>query len=194
MAFYRAVLREATGETVPIHLVAVEKNEPFSTGVWELSGDDAGASVVMAEGDRRGALRQRQGTGGRTWHRLLLIGEKNRQIEHKAVGWPFHISVFPKAVVSGYGNEWQICLEIIKDGVSQILFLSQISDTLQKRMLFPYCQRQWLFEYAKACILTYEEPRLNCVFSVAHSNCLCNLYSEGSLFVHLYVNFQFFYP
>lgn len=65
----------------------------------------------MAEGDRRGALRQRQGTGGRTWHRLLLIGEKNRQIEHKAVGWPFHISVFPKAVVSGYGNEWQICLE-----------------------------------------------------------------------------------
>ncbi len=26
-------------------------------------------------------------------------------------------------------------------------------------MLFPYCQRQWLFEYAKACILTYEEPR-----------------------------------
>ena len=33
MAFYRAVLREATGETVPVHLVAVEKNEPFSTGV-----------------------------------------------------------------------------------------------------------------------------------------------------------------
>ena len=39
MAFYRAVLREATGETVPVHLVAVEKNEPFSTGVWELTGD-----------------------------------------------------------------------------------------------------------------------------------------------------------
>ena len=39
MAFYRAVLREATGETVPVHLVAVEKNEPFSTGVWELSDD-----------------------------------------------------------------------------------------------------------------------------------------------------------
>ena len=39
MAFYRAVLREATGENVPVHLVAVEKNEPFSTGVWELPGD-----------------------------------------------------------------------------------------------------------------------------------------------------------
>ena len=39
MAFYRAVLREATGETVPVHLVAVEKNEPLSTGVWELSED-----------------------------------------------------------------------------------------------------------------------------------------------------------
>ena len=39
MAFYRAVLREATGETVAVHLIAVEKNEPFSTGVWELPGD-----------------------------------------------------------------------------------------------------------------------------------------------------------
>ena len=39
MAFYRAVLREATGETVAVHLIVVEKNEPFSTGVWELSDD-----------------------------------------------------------------------------------------------------------------------------------------------------------
>ena len=39
MAFYRAVLREATGETVPVHLIAVEKNEPFSTGVWEIAGE-----------------------------------------------------------------------------------------------------------------------------------------------------------
>ena len=39
MAFYRAVLREATGESVAVHLIAVEKNEPFSTGVWELPGD-----------------------------------------------------------------------------------------------------------------------------------------------------------
>ena len=39
MAFYRAVLREATGETVPVRLIAVEKNEPFSTGVWEIAGE-----------------------------------------------------------------------------------------------------------------------------------------------------------
>ena len=37
MAFYRAVYREATGETLPIHIVAVEKREPFSTGVWEIA-------------------------------------------------------------------------------------------------------------------------------------------------------------
>ena len=39
MAFYRAVLREAIGKNVRVHLIAVEKNEPFSTGVWELSDD-----------------------------------------------------------------------------------------------------------------------------------------------------------
>ncbi|MGN0880091.1 MAG: PD-(D/E)XK nuclease-like domain-containing protein [Oligosphaeraceae bacterium] len=39
MAFYRAVLREATGESVHVHLIAVEKNEPFSTGVWSLTED-----------------------------------------------------------------------------------------------------------------------------------------------------------
>ena len=39
MAFDRAVLREATGETVPVQLIAVEKTEPFSTGVWEIAGE-----------------------------------------------------------------------------------------------------------------------------------------------------------
>ena len=39
MAFYRAVLREATGENVSVRLIAVEKNEPFSTGVWEIAGE-----------------------------------------------------------------------------------------------------------------------------------------------------------
>lgn len=32
MAFYHAVLQEATGESVAVRLIAVEKNEPFSTG------------------------------------------------------------------------------------------------------------------------------------------------------------------
>ena len=39
LAFYRAVIREETGVTVPVHIVAVEKNEPFSTGVWKLTGE-----------------------------------------------------------------------------------------------------------------------------------------------------------
>ncbi|MDR0931788.1 MAG: PD-(D/E)XK nuclease-like domain-containing protein [Victivallales bacterium] len=39
MAFYRAVIREATGIAVPVHIVAVEKNEPFSTGVWKLTDE-----------------------------------------------------------------------------------------------------------------------------------------------------------
>jgi len=37
MGFYRAVIREATGVTVPVHIIAVEKSEPFSTGVWKLT-------------------------------------------------------------------------------------------------------------------------------------------------------------
>ncbi len=37
MAFYRAVIREATGLTVPVKIIAVEKNEPFATGVWSIS-------------------------------------------------------------------------------------------------------------------------------------------------------------
>lgn len=39
LAFYRAVVREAAGDIVPVHIVAVEKNEPFSAGVWKLTAD-----------------------------------------------------------------------------------------------------------------------------------------------------------
>ena len=39
LAFYRAVIRVVTGIAVPIHIIAVEKNEPFATGVWQLTGD-----------------------------------------------------------------------------------------------------------------------------------------------------------
>jgi hypothetical protein len=39
MAFYRAVIREATGIAVPVHIIAAEKNEPFSTGVWKLTDE-----------------------------------------------------------------------------------------------------------------------------------------------------------
>ena len=39
LALYRAVIRIAMGETVPVHIIAVEKNEPFATGVWQLTSD-----------------------------------------------------------------------------------------------------------------------------------------------------------
>ena len=34
VAFYRAVLCAASGTTFPVHIVAVEKKEPFRVGVW----------------------------------------------------------------------------------------------------------------------------------------------------------------
>lgn len=37
LAFYRMVLREATGVEAPVSLVAVEKEEPFRAGVWAIS-------------------------------------------------------------------------------------------------------------------------------------------------------------
>jgi len=39
MAFYRAVLAQAVGGDVPVHIVAVEKKEPFRCGVWRVSDD-----------------------------------------------------------------------------------------------------------------------------------------------------------
>lgn len=39
MAFYRAVLAQAIGQDVPVHVVAVEKKEPYRCGVWLVSDD-----------------------------------------------------------------------------------------------------------------------------------------------------------
>jgi hypothetical protein len=36
-AFYRAVLREASSNNYPFHLIAVEKHEPFRCGIWRIS-------------------------------------------------------------------------------------------------------------------------------------------------------------
>lgn len=54
MAFYRAVLREELGADVPVHIIAVEKNEPYSTGVWEISPD----ALEQAEKVNEAALRR----------------------------------------------------------------------------------------------------------------------------------------
>lgn len=37
LAFYQAVLALATQATVPVHLIAVEKKEPYRCGVWSVS-------------------------------------------------------------------------------------------------------------------------------------------------------------
>jgi len=39
LSFYHAIIREVSGESVPVYLIATEKNEPFATGVWHLSDE-----------------------------------------------------------------------------------------------------------------------------------------------------------
>ena len=51
-AFYRAVLREASGTGYPFHLIAVEKHEPFRCGVWRISDE----SLDLAEVENTAAI------------------------------------------------------------------------------------------------------------------------------------------
>jgi len=39
LAFYRAVLAQVIGIMMPVHLIAVEKHEPFRCGVWKIIDD-----------------------------------------------------------------------------------------------------------------------------------------------------------
>lgn len=52
VAFYRAVLRVPPGCTWPVHIVAVEKKEPFRVGVWRL----AESALDLAEADNEDAF------------------------------------------------------------------------------------------------------------------------------------------
>ena len=55
VAFYRAVLAQALGDTlVPVHLIAVEKKEPFRCGVWRV-GDD---TLARAQRENEAAIRR----------------------------------------------------------------------------------------------------------------------------------------
>ena len=36
LAFYRAMVEQVTGRVFPVHLIAVEKRDPFSCGVWQI--------------------------------------------------------------------------------------------------------------------------------------------------------------
>jgi hypothetical protein len=37
VAFYRAVVAQVSGHVLPVHIVAVEKREPFRCGVWQIA-------------------------------------------------------------------------------------------------------------------------------------------------------------
>ena len=66
MAFYRAVLAQVLdGLLVPVHIVAVEKKEPFRCGVWRVSDD----TLATAQCDIESAI-----------HRLLRCRDLG--------GWP----------------------------------------------------------------------------------------------------------
>ena len=54
MAFYQSVLAEVLGEHVPVHIVAVEKREPFRCGVWRVSDD----TLAIARKENQAAIRR----------------------------------------------------------------------------------------------------------------------------------------
>ena len=54
MAFYQSVLAEVLGEHVPVHIVAVEKREPFRCGVWRVSDD----TLAIAQRENEAAIRR----------------------------------------------------------------------------------------------------------------------------------------
>ena len=57
MAFYRAVLGQPLdGLMVPVHLVAIEKKEPFRCGVWRVSDD----TLAIAQRENEAAIRRLQ--------------------------------------------------------------------------------------------------------------------------------------
>jgi hypothetical protein len=49
MAFYRAVLREATRETCPVILISVEKQEPYRVGTWNIHAVDLDVAETANE-------------------------------------------------------------------------------------------------------------------------------------------------
>ncbi len=52
LAFYRAVLAQVIGVHMPVHLIAVEKKEPFRCGVWLVSPD----TLAVAHRDNEQAI------------------------------------------------------------------------------------------------------------------------------------------
>lgn len=54
LGFYQGVLAEVIAQHVPVHIVAIEKKEPFRCGVWRVSDD----SLAIARGENEAAIRR----------------------------------------------------------------------------------------------------------------------------------------
>ncbi|HNO77611.1 MAG TPA: PD-(D/E)XK nuclease-like domain-containing protein [Phycisphaerae bacterium] len=55
MAFYRTILAQVLDALlVPVHLIAIEKKEPYRCGVWRISDD----TLAIAQRDNEAAIRQ----------------------------------------------------------------------------------------------------------------------------------------
>lgn len=54
MAFYQAVLAQVIGQLVPVHLIAIEKVEPFRCGAWRVSDD----TLAIARQENEAAIRR----------------------------------------------------------------------------------------------------------------------------------------
>jgi hypothetical protein len=64
MAFYRAVLLVAMGIPMPVHLIAVEKKEPFRCGVWQVHPD----ALAQAQKENEAAIeRLKRSVASDTW-------------------------------------------------------------------------------------------------------------------------------
>ena len=52
MAFYQAVVERASGDIAPVHMIAVEKKEPFRCGVWLMSEQ----TLIIARRENEAAI------------------------------------------------------------------------------------------------------------------------------------------
>lgn len=60
MAFYRALAAQVAGVVLPVHLIAVEKREPFRCGVWQIAPRSLDAAQAKNEHAMRELTRCRE--------------------------------------------------------------------------------------------------------------------------------------
>lgn len=60
VAFYRALVAEVSGRALPVHIVAVEKREPFRCGLWQVAPEVLDQAQAENEEAMRDLLRCRE--------------------------------------------------------------------------------------------------------------------------------------